>query len=232
MNTNPEAILITGASARIGLELAKESLRMGFHVVLHYRSSPEPARTYFKDETRVHFLYAELKDYPEQLVEQANDLPLRLKGLVNNASIFTQGNLSDTDHFQQILNINVMIPVKLCARFVQFSNRGWIVNITDAHVNRFSSRYQNYRISKKLLTELTTQQASLFAPDFRVNAIAPGAILRAESESEEEFGSLAERIPLRRTGNVKSIRQAYRFLVENEYVTGTVIPVDGGWHLD
>lgn len=232
MNTNPEAVLITGASARIGFELAKESLQMGFHVVLHYRSSPEPAKTFFRDDTRVHFLYAELENDPERLLNQANDLPVCLRGLVNNASVFTQGNISDPAHFQRILNINVIIPVKLCARFAQLAERGWIVNITDAHVNRFNSRYQNYRISKKLLGELTTQQASLLAPEFRVNAIAPGAILRAKSESDEEFGSLANQIPLRRTGDVKSIRQAYRFLVENEYVTGTVIPVDGGWHLN
>ncbi|MFP4162568.1 MAG: SDR family oxidoreductase [Chitinispirillaceae bacterium] len=231
MNQNPEAVLITGGSARIGLELAHESLDMGFHVVIHYRSSPEPAKEIFQNDKRVFFVHKELRDSPEELIDEIHSLPVQLAGLINSASVFTEGNLSDPDHLENTLNVNVLIPNRLAARFAKSVQSGWIINFTDAHVNRFSSRYQNYRISKKILGELTKQQASLLAPGIRVNAIAPGAILKSKSESEKDFSALADLIPLGRTGGVEYIRHAFRFLVENEYVTGTVIPVDGGWHL-
>ena len=231
MNLNPKAVLITGASGRIGLELVKESLSMGYHVVLHYRSSPQPAFSIFKDDSRVTFLQAELTEAPEKFMDEVFKLPLTVEGLVNNASVFEKGNLTDPAHFNSLVSVNVMVPLTLSAAFARVNKGGWIINMTDARIKPKSKNYENYRVSKMILDEITGQLAFLYAPAIRVNAIAPGAILADAKSSADKFVQLAKNIPLGKTGDVSYIRQTYRFLVENDYITGCVIPVDGGWHL-
>ncbi|MDR0307656.1 MAG: SDR family oxidoreductase [Chitinispirillales bacterium] len=231
LNTNPKAVLITGASGRIGFELAEQCIELGYHVILHYRSSPQPAQSFFKDDSRVTFLQAELTESPEKFVEDVFKLPLTLEGLINSASVFQTGNMSDPNHFQSVMSVNVMVPLRLAAEFAKYVKNGWILNITDAHTKPKSKNYQNYRVSKMFLDEITRQLAFLYAPAIRVNAIAPGAILPAAGGSAGKFDVLAKNIPLGKTGNVGYIRQTFRFLVENDYITGCVIPVDGGWHL-
>jgi NAD(P)-dependent dehydrogenase (short-subunit alcohol dehydrogenase family) len=107
---------------------------------------------------------------------------------------------------------------------------GWIINLTDAHIGAVNLNYQNYRISKLLLAELTRQMAMLWAPRIRVNAIAPGAILAAEAGEESSFEQLARQIPAGRTGKIQDIQQAFAYLVGQDYVTGQTLYVDGGWH--
>ena len=227
-----KTVLITGAADRLGLEMAKECLDIGYHAVIHYRTSPEPARSFFGDDGRVTFIYADLTESPERFMDEIRKLSIPpLEGLVNNAAAFQSGNMSNPDHFSDILTVNTLVPLKLSAEFAKSVNDGWIVNVTDAHTRPISKKYQNYRVSKMFLDEITRQLASLYAPAIRVNAIAPGAILPAGGESTPQFEELSRSIPLGRTGDPRHIRQALKFLIENDYVTGAIIPIDGGWHL-
>lgn len=226
--------MITGAADRIGLELAKECLYLGYCVIIHYRTSAKPAESVFKDDERVTFIqrdFAESPEMPELFVDDVVSLPFALTGLINNAAVFETGDMSDPDHFDSVLTVNALIPLRLSAAFAKFVKNGWIVNITDARAHHKSEKYQNYRVSKIFLDEITRQQAYLYAPAIRVNAIAPGAILPPADGDKKEFSRLSNLIPLTKTGDPAHIRQALRFLVENEYMTGSVIPVDGGWGL-
>ncbi|KMQ52869.1 FolM Alternative dihydrofolate reductase 1 [Chitinispirillum alkaliphilum] len=232
MNPHPEAVLITGASRRIGLALAKECLDLGYAVVIHYRSTPEPALTELRGKS-VYFLQQELGHSPQSLIDEALRLPLTLSGLINNASVFTPGNLTNPLHLEEVISVNALIPAKLGNSFVQSAKDGkWIINITDAHVEPLNVNYQNYRISKKLFNDITRQMAFLYSPKIRVNAIAPGAILPSPQEQNgETFKKLARKIPLGKTGDPQFIRHTLRFLIQNEYINGEIIKVDGGWHL-
>ncbi|MDG5815123.1 SDR family oxidoreductase [Chitinispirillales bacterium ANBcel5] len=233
MNTIKQAVLLTGAPKRIGLSLARECLKMGFSVIIHYRSSPEPALSELSGHPDVFFIKCDLSDCYSSFSKKIMELPVILKGLVNNASLFTSGDLSNPDHLKELLEINVMAPVRLVASLAPLIKKGWVINITDAYIDSFNRKFQNYRISKKILTDITKQMASLYAPEIRVNAIAPGAILPAESgqETRKQFDGLKTKIPLKETGNLKTIGQTFRFLVENDYICGEVIRVDGGLHL-
>jgi NAD(P)-dependent dehydrogenase (short-subunit alcohol dehydrogenase family) len=233
-NEHPKAVVITGAADRIGLELAKECLDLGYCVIIHYRTSAKPAESVFKDDKRVTFIRKDLTESPEMqelFMDDVVSLPFKLTGLINNAAVFEAGDMSDPDNFMDILTVNTLIPLRLSAAFAKFVKSGWIVNITDAHTHSKNKKYQNYRVSKLFLDEITRQQAYLYAPGIRVNAIAPGAILPPVKDDKKEFPRLLNRIPLAKTGDPAHLRKALRFLVENDYMTGSVIPVDGGWGL-
>jgi NAD(P)-dependent dehydrogenase (short-subunit alcohol dehydrogenase family) len=231
-NQKSKSVLITGASDRLGLELAKECLDMGYHVIIHYRTSAEPAQSIFKGNERVTFIKAELTESPEKFMDDVRKLSIPpLEGLVNNAAVFQQGNMSDPNHFNDMLTVNALTPLRLSAEFAKTVKSGWIINITDAHTRPKSKKYQSYRVSKLFLDEITQQLAYLYAPSIRVNAIAPGAILPPTGESKEIFYNLSTTIPLNKVGDSRDIRQALKFLVENDYITGMIINVDGGWHL-
>lgn len=231
-NQYPKAVVITGASDRIGLALAEECLDLGYHAVIHYRTSAEPAKSALAGCGRATFIQADLTESPERFMRDViTSAPAPLAGLINNASVFEAGDMSDQNSFMNILAVNALIPLKLSAEFAKTVKSGWIINITDAHAGPMSKKYQNYRVSKLFLDEITRQQAYLYAPAIRVNAIAPGAILPPVGGGVEEFAELTSLIPLAKTGDPAHIRQAMRLLVENDYITGSVIPVDGGWHL-
>ena len=230
-----KAVLITGGVKRLGLALARQCLEMGYHVIAHYRSSKGALPAWLKKHPaftpRVHLIQGDLLNCPESIVAKAGELPVTLEGLVNSASLFSEGNLRDPNHFETTLAVNALAPLRLAVAFSQNVRTGWIINITDAHVASMNSTYQNYRISKKLLEELTTQLAFTLAPAFRVNAIAPGAVLPPPGKSHTHFRQLSRQIPLRRTVPVRAITDALTYLIAATSVTGQVLHVDNGWHI-
>lgn len=235
MNKKPKALIITAGTKRIGFHLAKAALDAGYSVILHYRSSNSLAKRWLSSHPQyadsVFFIKQDLCNTPENLIAQAINLPCRLTGLVNNASAFSPGNLKDTAHLAQMIEIHFTIPARLGTAFAAAVPAGWIINITDAMIKTPNLTYQNYRMSKLFLEELTRQQAFTFAPGIRVNAIAPGAILPSVYESTATFEKLRSSIPLGATGSPKMITDAFRFLVDHEYCTGQILSIDGGWHL-
>ncbi len=230
-----KAVIITGATKRLGLRFTRETLELGYAVVAHYRGSKTPLHSWLQKnpefKSEVHFIQQDLTDSPERLIKLSFESPFEITGLINNAATFTHGDLLDKDHFETTMRINALIPLDLSRRFAQQADRGWIINITDAHISSYNQRYQNYRIAKKLLVELTEQLATLLAPRIRVNAVAPGAMLPPSDKNGLPMSRLKKLIPLKKTGDLTSLMQAYRYLLDNTYITGQTLYVDGGWHL-
>lgn len=234
MSQRTDAVLITGGSKRLGLQFALKTLELGFSAVIHYRSDiSEVLKAISAKElnNRVYFIQHDLSEKPELILDKALNLPINLVGLINNASIFTEGNLRDIDDLKKIIWINALVPAQINSCFAEKIKKGWIINITDAIIEKPNSRFQNYRISKQLLQQLTRQQAYLFAPNLRVNALAPGAMIPASSEDQHYFDSLSEIIPMHTTGDIRSLMNAYEFLIKSPYITGETIRVDGGWNI-
>lgn len=227
------AVIITSGTKRLGLALAKEALRLGFDAILHYRSHRDEADRWLERHPnclpRVAFLQCDLTpESAPQTIVKAAEMAGRLEGLVNNASVFTEGNLGDFSHFRSVLENNALIPAALAEAYRKKVGNGWIIHVTDANIVAVNRNYQNYRISKLLLTELTRQQSALFAPHVRVNAIAPGAILPSNGATDESLERARASTPLGRTGTLTDIRRAFAFIVGNDYLSGHVLPVDGG----
>jgi pteridine reductase len=103
-----------------------------------------------------------------------------------------------------------------------------LINIVDVGAWQPWPNYLAYSTSKAGLLHLTRCLALELAPRVRVNAVAPGTVAFPDDWDEERRARQLERIPLGRAGEPADVARAVRFLVENEYLTGVCLPVDGG----
>ncbi|OGJ91631.1 MAG: hypothetical protein A2268_09005 [Candidatus Raymondbacteria bacterium RifOxyA12_full_50_37] len=235
----PRAILITGSAKRLGRELALESARMGFAVIAHFRTSRSAVLSLGTEVRKLGVpffpIQADLSKNPDKLIRACVKLPVRLIGLVNNASVFEKGDLLQRNEargtrreagFWQMFQVNAFAPLILSTSFFKQSPasrlapRSFIINLLDANIDGFNRNFQLYRISKRLLREFTVECAALFAPKVRVNAIAPGAILPSRFNKR----------PGQTWGTIAGLLKAFRYLVESE-ATGQIMYCDQGLRL-
>ncbi len=229
------AILITGGAQRLGLALAQCSIAEGYDVIIHYRTTNADAQKWLdKNPTlcaHVTFICGELTTHGPQIVQTAVSTHGNLVGLILNASEFTLGNLRTIEHFEAILENNTLAPLRCADAFNSIVKKGFIIGMTDAHVSHPHPKFQNYRISKLFFAHLLEQLAFTYAPNIRVNAIAPGALLAAPSEHEAEHKALVKSAPIPLQSALQSLTDAYTYLISHKWITGQTLYVDGGWHL-
>jgi len=232
--------LVTGGARRLGRAFGLALARQGFAILLHYHhSEAEAAST--ADAIRalgmpVYPVQADLTSSTniESLFSTLEALPHPLKVLVNSAALMPRGDvrtLSAAD-FDAAIALNLRAPF-LCAQEAakRMDDGGLIVNVTDIGAQKAWSGFPAYTVSKAGLESLTRVLARSLAPRIRVNAIAPGLVLQSDYVSEEEWNRLVDRLPLKRPASVDEITSALEFLLENEYITGQTIVVDGGYSL-
>jgi NAD(P)-dependent dehydrogenase (short-subunit alcohol dehydrogenase family) len=122
----------------------------------------------------------------------------------------------------------------LCARAaagLMGDSGGVVINITDSGANKVWTSYPAYVVSKSALESLTRLLARTLAPLVRVNAVAPGLILPSGELSPEQWQRLVDRLPLQTAGQPADVARAVLFFVQNPYITGQVLAVDGGYQL-
>lgn len=233
------AALITGSARRIGRAMALALAEDGFDIALHYNKSSIAAA---KTARMVRSLGAACDLFPADFgVEgEANRLiPVvtrrfsRLMVLVNSASVFVPSGLGAEDMLllEEHMMVHVKAPWVLVSEFAKLARRGVVINCLDTKVSSNVNDFGAYLLSKKTLAELTKMQAVHFAPNLRVNGIAPGLILKPEAKKPGYLRQKAACVPLKRHGNVGNVIQALRFLINDDFVTGQILYVDGGEHL-
>jgi pteridine reductase len=235
--------LITGASRRVGAQIARVLHGQGMSLMIHYHSSAEAARA-LQDELddlrpdSVSLIQADLLDATllPSLVSQTVTSFGRLDVLINNASSFYPtlvGNITERD-WLDLMGTNLKAPLFLsqAAAPELRKHRGCIVNITDIHADRPMENYVVYSVAKAGLVGLTKSLARELGPEVRVNAVAPGPIVWPEDDpnfDELSRQRIISNTILKTAGEPKDIALAVRFLVcDAPYVTGQVIAVDGG----
>ena len=109
-------------------------------------------------------------------------------------------------------------------------SNGQVINITDTNLSRGVANYSIYSAAKAGLEAITKGLARELAPEIKVNAIAPGAMLEPPDVTwtEEQKNKVISSIPLKRMGSEKDIAEAVKFLESSDYITGQIIKVDGG----
>lgn len=231
--------LITGGGKRIGRAIALRLADLGFNIALHYNSSREDAERVAAEVqhagVRCQLFRCDFADVDAvfQLMESVADACPDLSILVNNASIFERGPLLETDStlFDRHFHINFRAPFFLTRDLARRCERGHVINLVDTKINRNADVYFAYTLTKKALYEFTKMAAVQLGPHFRVNAVGPGLVLPPPGEDESYLAKQASSIPLRRHGDATSVCDAIAYLVENTFITGQVIYVDGGQHL-
>ena len=238
-NKTSNAVLITGGAQRIGKSIALALADRGFDIALHYNHSRDEAAKVAQEirqkGVRCDLFACDIQKEAQVLLllEKAHRKFPHLNLLVNNASIFKpsglgrQGLKSLDSHWA----INFRAPFIMTGEFARLCRKGQIINILDTKITKNKTDYVGYLLSKKALGELTKISAVALAPNIRVNGISPGIILPPPNKGREYLEKRAEHIPLKKPGDVRYITKSVEFLLDNEFVTGHTVFVDGGEHL-
>lgn len=242
LDLSGKVVLITGAARRVGAETARQVHAAGASVVVHYRHAAAEA------DALVAQLNAQRPDsalalQADLLCSQAlPDLVARcvahfggLDGLVNNASSFYATPMGQIDEaaWLDLMGSNLKAPLFLTQAAAPYlrARAGAVVNIVDIHAERPLKDYPLYCAAKAGLLGLSKALALELAPEVRVNAVAPGAILWPEDDSfsPAEQARIVDSTPLGRVGSPADIAQTVLYLLAAApYITGQVLAVDGG----
>ena len=250
MNLEDTVALVTGAGHRLGRVIALTLAEEGCDVLVHYHRSAEPAeetaRTIRQMGRRAETVSTDLTDpsLVDALFESFDKHFDRLDILVNSAASFERQPLAQItcEEWDKVQALNVRAPF-LCTQHAALRMRatetdshpdqGVIINLADLSGLSTWNGYSHHGVSRASVLHLTKVSARELAPDIRVNAVVPGAILPPAEESLESdtWKARGLRVPLARLGDPLHVSQTVVFLVRNDYVTGATILVDGGEHL-
>ena len=228
----PTAI-VTGAAIRIGKAIALHLAEKGFNIALHYHRS-EPSAVIEKIKLKGVSCLGYQSDLSN--IDEAEQLIAKILGdfddvelLINSAANFIQENLEETriENLVNTLNLNLMSPMLLMRDFKRSVNKGMIINILDERVRKHISTFGAYSISKVGLKHLTELAAVEWGQTVRVNGIAPGLILPPQGAAPDYLEKAAKKVPIRSHGKINNLLQALDYLMENQFVNGDTLFVDG-----
>ncbi len=234
-------VLITGAAIRLGNTFARTLARAGWDVVVHARHSAAQAEALCADLTacgvRAWHVDGDLlaDGGPESVFDAALTCAGRIDALVNNASLFERQPLADSmpADFERFWRVNTLAPIlltqRLAAHVATRHTTGSVVNLLDQRIARANSGAVPYLLSKKALEAFTLAAALEYAPSLRINAVAPGAVLPPGATAAKEPAGC---FPLGSRPTPEQVAEAVHYLLDAEAVTGQILFVDGGQHLD
>ena len=241
MELTGRTALVTGAGRRLGREIALALGGRGMRVGVHYSQSAAGARETAAEVERLGgsaaCFAADLTQpaAPAALVDAVAATFGRLDVLVNSAAVMVRTPLGEVTPaaWDTIFALNLRAPfftAQAAAPHLARQN-GAIVNVADLAAFETWPGYIPHGITKAGVVQMTRALARVLAPDVRVNAVAPGAVLLPESWPAGAAARLAATTPLARLGSPEDVTRAILFLVESDYVTGETIIVDGGRHV-
>ncbi len=242
------SVLITGGAKRIGRSTALFLASKNYDVAISYNKSANEARdlksqieSEYGTKCLIYQCDISKKDSCLKLIKDVlTDLP-DLNLLINNASIFNKSDPIEDfdDEYENNMAVHVRAPLVLGTEFAKNINskndtQGNIINMLDKNISRNSTQFFYYLLSKKTLDNLTKMLAMKLSPNIRVNAIAPGYILDDGfiANSPELSQNIINNVPLKRKGDVENITNTVDFIINNDYLTGQTLFIDGGASLN
>ncbi|MDD5586766.1 MAG: SDR family oxidoreductase [Alphaproteobacteria bacterium] len=229
-------VLVTGAAKRIGRAIALEMAKAGWDVVVHCHTSlaeaEETAKAIQDMGRKAHIVQTDLAD-SRAVNGLIPSIPAEfgpLTALINNASLFECDENDPGGARHQAVNFEA--PRLLSEQFLAQlppGTTGAIVNLLDA--TPIPETFGAYLASKEGLRKATLDMARSMAPRARVNAVAPGPTMRNPRETRAHFERLAAATPLGLEIPPQAVAATILFLIENPFITGEILHVDGGAHL-
>ncbi|MDD5544165.1 MAG: SDR family oxidoreductase [Acidobacteriia bacterium] len=240
MKLKGSTAVVTGGALRVGREIALRLAERGANVAIIYNRSAEAALKTV-NEIEAHGVQARAVQCDVSRVDQTKDVINSLAAefgsldvLVNNAAIYEKTPLPalTEDEWDRHIDINLkgsFFCAKFAGEIMLRQQRGKIINFADWSGVRPYADYLPYCISKAGVIAMTRGLAKSLAPHVQVNCIAPGPILLPADFTEEEREAIIKATPLKRIGSPQDIAATVIFLVEgSDFITGTMITVDGG----
>ena len=243
MQIKGKVVLITGGAVRVGRAITLELLNAGARIFCHFHSSVEATRSLLKEAENLggslHLFSYDLfrTDAVQKITSETFATFGRIDVLINNAAIFFKTPLDKVseDEWDRLHTLNLK-KVFFLSREVgikmKLQGSGKIINIGDAGAETPFPSYIPYSITKAGIVALTRGLAKALAPEVQVNCINPGPVMLPEDYDPQEKERAIQQTLLKREGSPADIARTVRFLIEgSEYITGAVIPVDGGRHI-
>lgn len=235
MPTSTAPILITGAGQRVGLHCAQQLLADGYPVMFTYRSE-KPGVQILRDLGAI-ALFADFSteagilDFIERLKIHTDSL----RAIVHNASAWLEETpQTETSAFLHMFSVHMLAPYLInlhCSELLKRSNPADIVHISDDVTRKGSSKHMAYCATKAGLDSLTLSFAAKLAPQIKVNGIAPALLMfNPDDDAAYRTKALAKSV-LGIEPGAEVIYRSLRYLLDNPYVTGTTLTVNGGRHL-
>lgn len=233
--------LVTGGARRVGAAIVRSFAARGDDIVLHHGNSPADADVLAGElrvgGTRVHVVQEDLADAsaPARIVAEAMQAFGRLDVVISSASVMLRRPLDEVtpDDWNQSIDINLRAPFFLMQAAARVMTEGGAIVQMSDHLG-FEAIFPQlipHQVSKAALTHLVHTMAAALAPRIRVNAVAPGLVLPPGDLSQDAIDRFLRDVPMARSGSPDDVVAALHFLAEAPYVTGVVLPVDGGRHL-
>ncbi len=243
MQDKQKIAIVTGASRGIGREVAKELAESGITVIANYNKSEEEAKKLQQELEEQNFKLEIVKadvskrEDVKKLVEYTIEKYGKIDILINNAGISEYKLFTDeTDEdWDKLINTNLYSAFAMSQEVIPnmvHNKKGCIINISSIWGIVGGSLEVLYSISKAGLDGMTKALAKELGPsNIRVNSIAPGMInTKMNSKfTEKEIEEIKEEIPLERLGDPQDIAKCIKWLIDDNYTTGQVISINGGW---
>ncbi|MDC8805009.1 dihydromonapterin reductase [Halomonas pacifica] len=236
MSASP--VLITGGAQRLGRHCAERLLDDGHPVIISYRRErPE------LDELRRRGAVTLAADFASEagildFIARLKAETRSLRAIVHNASDWAPDTTGDEagTNFERLFRVHMQAPYLInlhCRELLEACSEPQrdIVHMTDYVVRKGSKKHAAYAASKAGLDNLTLSFAALYAPRIQVNAIAPALIMLNEGDDEAYAEKARAKSVMEMVPGPGVIYQSLRYLLDNRYVTGVTLPVDGGRHL-
>lgn len=236
-------VLITGGSKGIGKEIAKQLSKKGYIVIANYNKSEkeilELKEELQKNNISIDIFKADVskREDAQKLVEYTLNKYRKIDVLINNAGIsqfkeFTQ--ITDEDWTNMInTNLNsVFYMTQEVSKNMIHNKNGCIINISSIWGLVGASCEVHYSVSKAGIDAMTKSLAKELGPsNIRVNSIAPGIINTNMNKnlSEQDIENIKQEIPLEKIGETIDIAKCVEWLIEDNYTTGQIISINGGW---
>ena len=235
MPTSTAPILITGAGQRVGLHCAQQLLADGYPVIFTYRSE-KPGVKILRELGAI-ALFADFSteagilDFIERLKIHTDSL----RAIVHNASAWLEETpQTETSAFLNMFSVHMLAPYLInlhCSELLKRSSPADIVHISDDVTRKGSSKHMAYCATKAGLDSLTLSFAAKLAPQIKVNGIAPAMLMfNPDDDAAYRTKALAKSV-LGIEPGAEVIYRSLRYLLDNPYVTGTTLTVNGGRHL-
>ncbi len=238
-------VLITGAAKRVGRTIALNLAAAGADVLIHYHRSEKEAvalqkliQKKFRKKSGL--VRGDLGRFRElkRIADEAWSLRRKIDVLVNNASTFYPtplGKVREAE-WEDLFNVNARAPFFLSEAIglrMKKRGQGKIVNIADWAALQPYTQYVPYCASKAALVAVSQGMARTLAPEVQVNTILPGPVMWPDDLGPAVLRSVLRNTPLRRIGTPGDIANAVKFLIESgDFMTGSLLHVDGGRHID